>query len=148
DETARRTGSKSYHGALFDPRAFVLQPYSYCHGLARAAIAAGAAIHEASRVISITRGGGSWVAATDRGQVTAPLLINATDSYHDKVAGMELPAVTRAGYFQVATRPLPREVLNRILPGGEGCWDTATVMSSFRLDRHGRLLVGAAGSLS
>jgi glycine/D-amino acid oxidase-like deaminating enzyme len=61
---------------------------------------------------------------------------------------MALPAVTRAGYFQVATRPLPQDMLKRILPGGEGCWDTATVMSSFRLDRHGRLLVGAAGSLS
>jgi len=148
DETARRTGSASYRGALFDQRAFVLQPYSYCRGLARAAMAAGANIREASRVVSVARDGGSWVATTDRGKVTAPLLINATDSYHDDVAGMELPKVTRAGYFQVATRPLPQEVLKRILPGGEGCWDTATVMSSFRLDRHGRLLVGAAGSLS
>jgi len=34
-----------------------------------------------------------------------------------------------------------------ILPGGEGCWDTAQVMSSFRLDRAGRMVIGAIGSL-
>src|SRR5690606_10087674 len=45
-------------------------------------------------------------------------------------------------------RPLSASALERILPGKEGCWDTATVMSSVRLDRDGRLVVGAAGSLS
>ena len=50
-------------------------------------------------------------------------------------------------YFQIATAPLPSAMRERVLAGGEGCWDTATVMSSFRLDRAGRLLVGSIGNL-
>lgn len=146
-ETSRRVGTNAFQGALHDARAFTLHPLSYCRGLARAAVRGGAVIHEATRVVSVRRIGGRWVAKADGGSVTAPLLVNATDSYHSKISGIALPRVTRAGYFQVATEPLVAEHRRRILPGGEGCWDTATVMSSLRLDRNGRLLVGAAGSL-
>ncbi len=34
-----------------------------------------------------------------------------------------------------------------ILPGREGCWDTKTILSSFRLDRAGRLVFGSVGAL-
>ena len=34
-----------------------------------------------------------------------------------------------------------------MLPGGEGCWDTALVMSSIRKDKVGRLIVDAIGAL-
>ena len=42
-ETAERTGSEAYAGALLDMRAGTIQPLAYARGLARAAIAAGAA---------------------------------------------------------------------------------------------------------
>ena len=50
-------------------------------------------------------------------------------------------------YFQLATNPLPDDLRAAILPGGEGCWDTAQIMSSFRLDKFGRLIIGAIGNL-
>lgn len=147
EETTRRTGTPGYLGALFDPRAVIIQPYSYCRGLARAAIHAGANVYEASRVTGVRRVGTDWLVETGTGGVTAPALINATDAYHMPFPGLTLPPLTEASYFQIATAPLAPEQLRKILPGREGCWDTATVMSSFRLDRAGRLLVGAAGSL-
>ena len=147
EETARRTGTPAYRGALFDPRAVIIQPFAYCRGLARAATQAGAILHELSRVLDVKRVGLGWEISTDGGRVQAPMLINATDAYHEAFTGFELPQITRARYFQVATRPLSADLLARILPGKEGTWDTATVMSSFRLDRSGRLIVGAAGSL-
>lgn len=47
----------------------------------------------------------------------------------------------------MATRPLGDNLRRSILPGGEGCWDTAQIMSSFRLDEAGRLIIGAVGAL-
>ena len=146
-ETERRTGTAAYRGALYDPRAVIIQPYSYCRGLARAAVKAGAVIYEASRVTAVRREASGWRVETHGGSVTAPALINATDAYHNPYPGLTLPTLTRAGYFQVATAPLSPKHLERILPGKEGCWDTATVMTSIRLDRAGRLIIGAAGSL-
>ena len=49
-ETRRRMGSERFHGALFDPSGGHLDPLGYTRGLARAALAAGAAIHEATPV--------------------------------------------------------------------------------------------------
>ena len=45
EETARRIGVDIYAGSLLDSRAGTIQPLAYARGLARAAIAAGAAIH-------------------------------------------------------------------------------------------------------
>ena len=50
-------------------------------------------------------------------------------------------------FFQVATRPLDDASTRAILPERQGCWDTALVMSSFRRDAAGRLILGAVGSL-
>jgi glycine/D-amino acid oxidase-like deaminating enzyme len=49
-------------------------------------------------------------------------------------------------YSQFATRPLNSNEMSTILPGKEGCWDTATIMSSFRIDDAGRLIIGTMGN--
>lgn len=143
-ETARRTGSPGFSGALWDRRAGTLQPLAYARGLARAAQAAGARIYEHSPAVSMTRATGGWEIATPAGRVTAGRLIRATNAYESGAAARRFVPVH---YFQFATAPLPAELRATILPGGEGCWDTATVMSSFRLDAAGRLIVGAVGNL-
>ena len=43
--------------------------------------------------------------------------------------------------------PLSAELQAAILPGREGCWDTRTILSSFRFDRAGRLVFGSVGAL-
>lgn len=50
-------------------------------------------------------------------------------------------------YFQFATAPIPKPVLETVLPGKNGIWDTNLILSSFRLDKDGRLCVGSVGSL-
>jgi glycine/D-amino acid oxidase-like deaminating enzyme len=42
---------------------------------------------------------------------------------------------------------LPADLRRTILPGGEGAWDTRTVLSSLRLDAAGRLVFGSIGAL-
>lgn len=147
EETRRRTGTGAFYGALYDPRAGTVQPLAYCRGLARAAAAAGASLHERSPVLAVERADAGWTAHTPLGRVRAQALLLASNGYH--MAGMGLPAPQSVPlhFFQMATEPLEETRRASILPGGEGCWDTALVMSSFRTDAMGRLIVGGVGNL-
>ena len=147
DEAARRTGTAAFLGALHDARAGVIQPLAYCQGLARAALAAGARLHENSPARRIRREGDVWRVDAGDGAVFAPRLLLATNAYHRELGGAPAPRSVAVSYFQMATRPLPPEMGEAILPGGEGAWDCATVMSSFRRDQAGRLIVGGIGAL-
>lgn len=146
-ETARRTGSTAFHGALFDPRAGTIQPLSYARGLAAAALRAGAALHEGTRVSRVRREGGDWVITANGHTLRARSLLLATNAYFD---GLDLgyrPEFVAVSYFQMATAPMTDRQRADILSGGEGCWDTALVMSSFRTDQAGRIILGAIGNL-
>ena len=145
-ETARRTGTTAYHGALFDPRAGTIQPLAYCRGLAQAAQKKGAAIHDRSVVTSIVRPGDMWVVEANGHRVRARSLLLATNAYQLGIEAPFSPEFTAMSYCQFATEPMPEAARREILAGGEGCWDTALVMSSFRVDRAGRLILGGVGN--
>ena len=145
-ETARRTGTSAYHGSLFDPRAGTIQPFAYCRGLAAAAVAKGAAIYERSAATAIRREGDLWVVEANGHRVTAKSLLIAVNAYQ---LGIETPfkaEYTAMNYCQYATAPMPAYSRETILKGGEGCWDTALVMSSFRVDEAGRMVIGGVGN--
>ncbi|WP_260295819.1 NAD(P)/FAD-dependent oxidoreductase [Sedimenticola hydrogenitrophicus] len=146
-ETARRTGVSGFHGALHDARAGTVQPLALCRGLARAAQEAGASVHAHSPVLRLAREGAAWVVETAEGAVSARSLLLATNAYHRLAAGVPAPQSVPLYFFQAATAPLDERERSAVVPGGEGCWDTAMVMSSFRLDRAGRLIIGAIGNL-
>ncbi|HEY6518641.1 MAG TPA: FAD-binding oxidoreductase [Roseiarcus sp.] len=148
EETARRIGVDIYAGSLLDLRAGTIQPLAYARGLARVALATGAAIHTQSAVRSAERTGKAWRLKTDGGTVTADWIVVATDAY---AASGPWPQgkreQIRVPYFNFATRPLSAELRASILPGREGCWDTRMIMNSFRFDGAGRLLFGSIGAL-
>jgi len=143
--TAARTGSAAFAGALFDPRAGTIQPLAYCRGLARAAQRAGARIHGGSRVTALGHAQGVWTLQANGHRIRAAALLLATNAYHHAAAGVVPPSFATVPYAQFATPVLPDAARATILPGGEGCWDTARVMSSFRMDRAGRLILGGIG---
>ena len=134
-------------GQLLDRRAGTLQPLAYVRGLARAAIAAGARIHTGSAALSSERLGGRWEVKTAGGSVVADWIIVASEFYsHGPWEAVRNEQVVLP-YFNVATRPLSPALLEKILPGREGCWDTREILSSFRMDRAGRLVFGSVGAL-
>ena len=145
-ETARRVGTGQYHGALFDPRAGTIQPLAYVQGLARAAKAAGAVLHMHSPVTALTRNDGAWVLRSQGHDVQARKVLVATNAYHLGLSTPFQPRFVPVHYCQYATDPLPEALRQTILPGSEGCWDTALVMSSIRLDQAGRLILGGIGN--
>ncbi|KUJ77560.1 NAD(P)/FAD-dependent oxidoreductase [Ruegeria profundi] len=145
-QAAQRTGSAAFYGALFDPRAGTIQPLGYVRGLARAAAGAGAQIISHCQVETMQFDRGIWTLKTQQGKVRAKSVIQATNAYHQGLTTSS-PDYVPIYYFQFATSPLPEELRAGILPGGEGCWDTGLIMTSFRLDAEGRLVIGAMGDL-
>ncbi len=146
-EVADKTGSARFHGGLLDTRAGTINPMGYARGLARAARAAGAEISTDTRVLSLTRDGALWRLETDRGVITAPHVVIATNAYTSDLWPGLAQSFTPISFFQLATQPLGPEAAH-ILPEGQGLWDTGKIMFSLRRDQAGRLIVGSMGSVS
>lgn len=148
--TAQLTGTRAYRGALLDRRAGTLQPLAYVRGLARAASAAGAALHARSAIAAVHDQGTHWRLTTAHGAtVDARWVLVATNAY--SAPGGPWPAIddelVRFPYFNLATRALGERERETILPQRQGAWDTAMVLSSFRLDAANRLVFGSVGAL-
>ncbi|WP_333828972.1 NAD(P)/FAD-dependent oxidoreductase [Pararhodobacter sp.] len=146
-QTRARTGSDAFRGALFDPRAGTIQPLGYVRGLAQAALTAGAQIFTRAPVTDARQSGGIWELTTPGGTLRAPRVIWATNAYAQGPAEEPAKALAVLPYFNFATNPLPEALREGILPGGEGAWDSAKILTSFRLDAAGRFIIGSVGAL-
>ncbi|MCK1290517.1 MULTISPECIES: FAD-binding oxidoreductase [unclassified Bradyrhizobium] len=147
EETRRKVGGGEYSGALLDKRAGTIQPLAYVHGLARAALAAGARIFTQSEAVTAQHNGLRWRISTESGSVDAEWVIVATDAYGKGLWSQVRQEQIHLPYFNFATGSLPDGLMKSILPERQGAWDTREVLSSFRLDRSGRLVFGSVGAL-
>lgn len=147
EETAQKVGSNAYTGALLDLRAGTIQPLAYVRGLATAALKEGATIYTDSPALGISPADKQWRVKTPQGSVTADWVIMATDAYTQGPWEIIRREQVHLPYFNFATVPLPEDIRATILPGKEGVWDTKEVLSSFRMDVHGRLIFGSVGAL-
>ena len=145
DETAKQTGTNAFYGALLDNRAGTIQPLAYAIGLARAALKEGAAIFEQSPVTGIEEEHGRYRVTTPNGVVTASSVIIAVHGYADHAFKHHHKNIVPFNFFQFATEPLDAATLKTVLPGRQGAWDTNLILSSYRLDAAGRLIVGSVG---
>lgn len=147
DEATDALGTDCFQGALLDKRAGTVQPLAYAYGLAQAAVSQGAAIFTHSPVIKLQRQSSRWHMTTPNGSIIADKVIQATNAYgQDGLKGQQ-PWMVPMYYFQFATPPLPPTLAETILPQEHGAWDTFQVLTSFRKDQQGRLLVGSVGNL-
>jgi len=146
-DAAAAIGSNVYCGALLDERAGTIQPLAYARGLAGAALAAGATIHEDSPVLSCTDDERTIRVTTASASIRAEYAIWATNAYTAGPLSALRTELAHLPYFNLATAPLSDAALARILPGRQGAWDTRQILSSFRLDWTGRLIFGSVGAL-
>ena len=144
-EVARLTGSQRYHGGLIDRRGGTVQPLAYARGLARAAQRAGARLFTHSAATQLERSAGEWRIRTDGGSVTCRQVVFATNAYSDQFVEPLQRTVVAVPSLQVATAPLPPDLRRSILPEGQSVSDTWRLLRYFRLDAHGRLIMGSRG---
>ncbi|MFT8818855.1 MAG: FAD-binding oxidoreductase [Komagataeibacter saccharivorans] len=148
EEAIAHIGSTAFSGALVDDRAGTVQPLAYARGLAAAAIRAGAAVHTGTAVNAAQRAGEWWHLGTaGGGSVRARWVIVATNAYTTTMWPELRSEIVNLPYFNFATRPLSPDLLKTILPYRQGAWDTQKILTSFRLDQAGRMIVGSIGAL-
>lgn len=145
-QAAALVGNDSYVGGLVDRRGGGLHPLNYALGLAAAAINAGAHIHGQSRVSRIERQGGGFKLHTAKGTLSAGRIVIGTNGYADQLHDPLRRSIVPARSVQVATRPLSDNLRKSILPEGQVLSDTRRLLLYFRLDAHGRFLMGGRGA--
>ena len=139
---ARLTGSERFAGGALDHGAAHLHPLRFALGLARAAEAAGARLHEGTRALRIEDGARPAV-ATDRGTVAADHVILACNGYLGALDQRVAARVMPINNFVVATEPLGSAMpLARDVAVADGDF----VVSYWRRSEDGRLLFGGGES--
>jgi gamma-glutamylputrescine oxidase len=139
--------TRAYCAGLFDPRSGHLHPLNYTLGLARAAEAAGARIHESTVATSLVPGDKVRI-STPRGTVVARHVVLARGGYLD---GIRTPAdwrVMPVGTYVVATEPLGEERIRALMRENVAVADVNFVLDYFRQSADQRLLFGGRVSYS
>ena len=138
-------GTDIYHSAILDTAAAHLHPLRLALGLARAASAAGALIHERSRVSKITQGPKVRI-ETVSGSVTADHVLLACNGYLGDLDNTVAARVMPVNNFIIATEPLSEEVARDLIRDDVAVADSKFVVNYWRLSDDKRLLFGGRES--
>jgi gamma-glutamylputrescine oxidase len=136
-----RCDSPVYRGGMQDAEAGHLHPLNYALGLARAAHAAGARLHERSPALEVRDG----LVRCEHGAIRADWVLIACNGYLDDLDRRVAARVMPINNFIVATEPLGDR---NPVPGGECVADTRFVINYFRPTPDGRLLFGGGETYS
>ncbi|SEH88509.1 NAD(P)/FAD-dependent oxidoreductase [Paracoccus alkenifer] len=148
-ETTALLGTDFWYGGMLNPTGGHVNPLGLARGLARAAAAHGAVIHEDTPVAGWSREGDAWVVRTVSGhKVRARHMILATNAYTGelvprlarKLAHTIVPVLS----WQMSTDPIPDDLRAGILPGRQAVSDTRGDLRFFRYDARNRLITGGA----
>ena len=134
-------GTKAYFGGKFDADGGHLHPLNYALGLAEAALAAGASIHERTPALGLEEKAGGITVRTPAGDVRATFAALCCNGYigglERRLAGRIMPIDN----YILATEPLG-ERRRAVIDGDFAVSDTKFVVSYFRPSADGRLLFG------
>ncbi|TDX33293.1 NAD(P)/FAD-dependent oxidoreductase [Rhodovulum visakhapatnamense] len=147
---AEATGTRRFRGGWRDLRAGRVHPLNYVQGLAAAARRTGADLFAHSRVVEIRRTDAGWQARTQSGAtVTADRVVLVTNAYTPPNLYRRIETtLVAANSIQIATPPLPPDLLKRILPGRSVLSESRRVGTYFRIGPGNRLMIGGRGRFS
>lgn len=141
-------GAPAYIGGLIDRRAGSIHPLNYCLGLAAAAASLGVRIHGDSPVTAIDRAptGAGYRLSTPQGSVQAGQVLVCTNAYTPEVFSTLRRSVLPVCSVQVASVPLAPELRARVLADGQVVSDMYRLLTYYRQDAQGRLVMGGRGA--
>ena len=147
DEVRSWIDSPRYHGAVHDPRSGHLHSLKYTQGLARAAMAAGVRLYEATPVTTLEQGT-TVTLHTPQGRVRARQALLAGNVYLQGLAPTLSPRIMPVGTYIVCTEPLEPALLRSLIPSRSAVCDTNVVLDYFRPTADQRMLYGGRVSYS
>jgi len=134
--------TRRYHDALFSAEGFQFHALNFALGIARAAEANGATLHEASPVTDFDLAAEPKVVRTPRGRVRADHVVFCLSGYidglHPRLARATLPVAT----YVMLTEPIPKERLESAIRAPYGVSDTRFAGDYYRPLPDGRILWG------
>jgi gamma-glutamylputrescine oxidase len=147
---AMAIGTDVYFGGRRDMGAGHLDPLKFAQGLARAAAAAGARIHEGTRVTAVDGAAGNGFTLTTVGGATlrAEIVILAGNGYLNGLDDETEARVMPIDNYILATAPIGAGQPGGIIPGGEAVSDSRFVVYYFRPSADGRLIFGGGETYS
>ena len=141
------TGTDRYINAMLDRRGGDLQPLSFARGLARAAIAAGAAVHGQTPATSLRREAGRWRIETPRAVVRAEKVLIATNGFTDDLWPDLRRTIVPVFSSIAATETLPDDIARKIMPARSVLYESGHITVYYRVDTSNRLLMGGRGPM-
>jgi gamma-glutamylputrescine oxidase len=142
EELRAEVASDRYHGGYLDSDAAHLHPLNYVLGLARAARAAGAVIHEETAALEIIRRDGKPGLRTAAGEVIADYLVLAGNGHLGNLEPRIAPLVMPINNFIIATEPLGEARAKALIANDVAVADSKHVIDYYRLSADRRLLFG------
>lgn len=143
----RQLDSPRYLGAMFDPLSGHLHPLAFVHGLADAALAAGARIHEQTPVLELLRSPRPRL-RTATGTVHASHVLIAGNAWLQGIAPALERHIMPVGTYIGATPVLGAERARALIRNDMAVSDTDWVLDYFRLSHDHRVLFGGGASYS
>jgi glycine/D-amino acid oxidase-like deaminating enzyme len=147
DAVREATGTDRYLLAMRDARGGDVQPLSYARGLARAALAAGAAIHGRTPATRLIREAGRWRIDTPRAVVRAEKILIATNGFTDDLWPDLRRTIVPVFSSIAASEPLPDDIARRIMPTRSVLYESGHITVYYRIDSSNRLLMGGRGPM-
>jgi gamma-glutamylputrescine oxidase len=147
EETATWIASQRYVAGLLDSGAGHLHPLRYTIGVGKAAIAAGARIHDHSAVTDIAYGPTATV-KTAKGSVRAKFVALCANVAHVELSDRLARKLIGVASYIVATRPLGEQRASALLRDNIAVADLNWIIDYYRRSADHRLLFGGRVSYS
>ncbi len=133
--------SERYYDGVFLAEAFHLHPLNFALGIAAAAEAAGAVVHEASPVTSVAPAGDGLEVETEGGRLRAEQVVYCCSGYLEGLEPRLARATLPVGTYVMATEPLG-ERLETAIRAPYALADTRFATDYYRPLADGRILWG------
>lgn len=149
DEQKSELGTDAYHGGVIYGNHASVDPATYHLGLLQRVIDAGATVISHCRVTGLKQTSSGFDVTGARGEVKAKQVVVATNGYTSDVTPWQRRRVIPIGSYIIATEPLEKDVMDRLMPNHRIYSDTCKVVYYYRAspDRT-RILFGGRVSSS
>ena len=148
-EQRRELGTDVYFGGIVYARHASVDPAKLHQGMLERALDAGARVVPHCAACAIRREGDGFVVDTARGMIAARRIVVATNGYTGRLTPWLRRRVIPIGSYVIATEPLARETMARLMPRDRIVSDTRKVVYYYRAspDRT-RILFGGRVSIN
>jgi glycine/D-amino acid oxidase-like deaminating enzyme len=145
-ELRSEIGSEIYYGGMVDEISVGVNPARYVAGLGAAAIRAGAAVFEQTRVRQIEREGRQgvqgWKVSTSRGTLWARDVFIGTSGYTSGATPELQKKIIPIGSYIITTEVLPDALARELSPRNRMIYDSKNYIYYYRRTPDNRMLFG------